>query len=67
MESIDQKINKVNLTVAFRIKAIVRKAKAVGKKLDNRTLDIFKTRLELKVCKEQEVDFAVFCGFVLEA
>lgn len=59
------KIQRVKNTIEFRMKKFDRDAKRIGKSiLSGRDRDIIRTKLELKVCQELEVDYAIYCDMV---
>lgn len=57
---ISQKIQMVKNTIEFRMKKMDSDATKAGRKLVGKTRDIIRTKLELKVCSELELDYSVF-------
>ena len=56
-----EKLSRAKDMVNFRIDAFKREAKRLKIKLSERYLDVARTKLEMKVCKELDIEYFDYC------
>ena len=59
-------VPRVKNTIKLRLSKIQRDSKMIkNKKISSRELDIIRTKLELKVCNEFQLDYATYCSLAV--